>query len=314
MSSRKPLLVTIGISTYNRANGYLKDALRSAINQTYPHIEIIVSDNCSTDSTEAVVKSFGDPRIQYFKQAKNIGANSNFNFCLEKSHGDYFLLLHDDDLIDTDFVEVCIDALGNACPGIIRTGTRIIDENGKARGKTPNIVSGYSTKDLFSAWFLRRTAFYFCSTLFNAQYLKQLGGFKSKTNLFQDVVALVQLAAFYGRVDVSDVKASFRRHGNNAGTSSSSTTYKWSEDSLYLLDLMCSLVPEQADIIKKQGLPYLCRKCYRYIPSIPSSVERWKAYLQIYKQFEYSYSPIRYLCVQQVQSAKRLGKRIVGAF
>lgn len=305
-------LVTIGIPTYNRASGYLKDALRSTINQTYPNIEIIVSDNCSTDNTESVVKSFLDSRIKYFKQEQNIGANNNFNFCLEKSQGDYFLLLHDDDLIDADFVEICMNSLGNAQVGIIRTGTRVIDENGKEKGRTPNIVKGYSTENFFSSWFLRKTAFYSCSTLFNTRYLKQLGGFKSKTNLFQDVAALVRLAALYGRVDVPDVKASFRRHGSNAGASSASTAYKWSEDSLYLLDLMCFLAPNQADVIKKQGLPYLCSKCYRYIPAIHSPIERWKVYLQIYKQFEYSYSPIRYFCAQQIQNAKRLGRKVMG--
>ncbi len=62
-------LVTIAIPTYNRADGYLKQALQSAVNQTYKNIEIVVSDNCSPDNTEAVVRSYTDPRIRYFQQA-----------------------------------------------------------------------------------------------------------------------------------------------------------------------------------------------------------------------------------------------------
>ena len=59
-------LVTIGIPTFNRANGYLRYALESAIAQTYRNLEIIVSDNCSYDDTEAVVRHYRDPRGQVF--------------------------------------------------------------------------------------------------------------------------------------------------------------------------------------------------------------------------------------------------------
>ena len=110
MSNIKSPLVTIGIPTYNRAKAYLKDAIKSAVDQTYPNIEILISDNGSTDNTQLLVKSFDDPRIRYIKQENNIGANNNFNYCVMNAKGDYFLLLHDDDLIDKDFVEVCIHA------------------------------------------------------------------------------------------------------------------------------------------------------------------------------------------------------------
>ncbi len=50
-------LVTIGIPTYNRADGYLQETLESALAQGYRHMEIIVSDNCSTDDIERVVRT-----------------------------------------------------------------------------------------------------------------------------------------------------------------------------------------------------------------------------------------------------------------
>jgi len=57
-------LVTIAIPTYNRADGYLREALASALNQTYQNIEIIVSDNCSTDNSEAFIRGISDQRIR----------------------------------------------------------------------------------------------------------------------------------------------------------------------------------------------------------------------------------------------------------
>jgi glycosyltransferase involved in cell wall biosynthesis len=103
-------LVTIAIPTYNRADGYLRQTLESALNQTYPNLDILVSDNCSVDDTAKLVTSFPDPRIRYIKHQVNVGQTNNFNFCLREAKGDYFLLLPDDDLIDHDFVETCIEA------------------------------------------------------------------------------------------------------------------------------------------------------------------------------------------------------------
>ena len=145
-------LVTIGIPTYNRADGYLKDAIKSAMIQTYQNIEIVVSDNCSADNTEAFIKSLDEPRIRYHRHAENIGANNNFNYCLKMAKGDYFLLLHDDDMIDHNFVEACMDA-GNykTEKGILRTGTRIIDAEGKLLDEYPNHVVGLSTEEFFMA-------------------------------------------------------------------------------------------------------------------------------------------------------------------
>ena len=103
-------LVSIGIPTFNRAEGFLIDAIKSATRQSYSNIEIIIADNCSADNTESVVQSIGDPRILYFRHDHNIGPENNFNFCLNQVKGAFFLLLHDDDLIDKDFVEVCLQA------------------------------------------------------------------------------------------------------------------------------------------------------------------------------------------------------------
>jgi glycosyltransferase involved in cell wall biosynthesis len=74
MTKSSQPLVTIAMPTYNRADGFLKQALQSAVSQTYANIEIIVSDNCSTDNTESVVKEMKDPRIRYFKHSENMGA------------------------------------------------------------------------------------------------------------------------------------------------------------------------------------------------------------------------------------------------
>ena len=294
MANSNPPLVSIGIPTYNRADCFLKQALQSAVNQTYGNIEIIVSDNCSTDHTEDLVNEFSDSRIKYIKHNNNIGANNNFNFCVNRAKGDYFLLLHDDDLIDPDLVETCMDVVNNDIHiGVVFTGSRVIDEDGKILSENPNRVKGLSTADFFLNWFSGNIALYLCSTLFNTKRLKEIGGFKSRTNHFQDVVAEVLLAAKYGSANVYGVKASFRRHSSNMGGAVSEIE-PWCQDCLYLLDIMCELAPESEARIRREGMPYFCRKNYRLASTIESPIERLKVYLLIYRTFDYCYSPFSY--------------------
>jgi len=308
MSESKRPLVTIGICTYNRAEGYLQDALRSAVAQEYPNLEIVVSDNASTDRTEEVVNAFEDPRIRYFKQPRNLGVNGNFNFCLEQARGAYFLLLHDDDVIDPDFIEVCMDAAKDETHhGLIRTGTRVIDDVGRVKREVPNRVGGLSTADFFLGWFEKKTALYFCSTLFHTARLKEIGGFQSKTELFQDVVAYAELAASHGRVDVEEVKASFRQHGSNNG--SSARVVDWCEDSRYVLDVMCRVAPESADTIRREGLRYFTRTNYRHTDKIPAPLERARMYWNVYRRFDRTYSPFQYFYSKQLRRLERLTGR-----
>lgn len=289
-------LVTIAIPTYNRADSYLKQAIQSALNQTYSNIEIIVSDNCSTDHTEALVRSFNDSRIQYFKQSRNIGMVNNANFCLDKAKGAYFIQFHSDDLLDHDFVSVCMQAVNDDTNvGIIITGTRIIDEEGNVVREDTNKAEGCSTTDFMLSWFEYKVPLYLCSTLYNTRRLQELGGFRSKTDQYEDCVALFQLAAKFGRKDIRDVKASFRRHSHNTGSAASMKD--WCEDSLYLLDIMCNLAGDKPELVRSKGMLSLCLANYSRIKSRGkrSPIERMNAYWFVYKTFEYVYSPIHYI-------------------
>lgn len=296
MADHNHPLISIAMPTCNRADSYLRQAIQSAVAQTYPNIEIIVSDNCSTDNTEQLVKSFNDSKIRYFRQSKNIGMVPNSNFCLDEAKGAYFILLHDDDLLDHDFVSNCMNAVNDDTNiGIILTGARVIDEEGTMISEDTNKAGGCSTTDLVLCWFKHEVPLYCCNTLYNTKGLKELGGFKSKTNLYEDCAALFLLAAKYGRKDIPTVNASFRRHSHNTGTAV--PIKDWCEDSLYLLNIMCNLSKDEKELLRQKGLRYFCRQTYHYtkFKKMRSRIERCYTYWLVYKTFEYVYSPIQYL-------------------
>lgn len=94
--------VSIIIPVYN-GEKYVSEAIKSALNQTYKNIEVIVIDDGSEDKTETICKSFGK-KIKYFKK-KNGGVSSALNLAIKKMRGDYFSWLSHDDLYYPEKIE-----------------------------------------------------------------------------------------------------------------------------------------------------------------------------------------------------------------
>ena len=103
-------LVSVITPTYNRPE-YLKAALKSAIEQTYQNIEIIVSDNCSPQNIQSIIESFNDSRIRYFRNQSNLGMFTNTINAFKKARGKYVASLLDDDLWEKDFLAQLVPAL-----------------------------------------------------------------------------------------------------------------------------------------------------------------------------------------------------------
>lgn len=91
--------ISICIPQYNRIQ-YLLRSLQIIENQTYPEIELVISDDCSTDETESEIKNliptYKYP-IVYYKNEVNKGYDFNYRKCIELGSGDYCLVIGNDD-------------------------------------------------------------------------------------------------------------------------------------------------------------------------------------------------------------------------
>ncbi len=126
-------LVTVGVPVYN-GEEYLERALSSILAQSYSHLEILISDNCSTDGTAAICRRVAatDPRISYVLQDRNIGAFENFQFLLDRARGEYFMWQAADDDAEPELVEKLVAALeANPDYSVAGTDVRVIDEAGR---------------------------------------------------------------------------------------------------------------------------------------------------------------------------------------
>lgn len=123
--------VSIIIPVYNGAN-YLREAIDSAISQTYKNIEIIVVNDGSSDNgeTEKIALSYGD-KIRYFKK-ENGGSSSALNLGIKMMTGDYFSWLSHDDLYEPNKIEKVVEKIDEKSKDrqIVICGCKLIDKNG----------------------------------------------------------------------------------------------------------------------------------------------------------------------------------------
>ena len=121
-------LVSIVIPVYNGSN-YLREAIDSALAQTYKNFEIIVVNDGSKDNTEEIAKSYGD-KIRYFSKP-NGGISSTLNFGIKNMRGDYFSWLSHDDLYYPNKIERAVEELSKLenKNTIIISEWECIDEN-----------------------------------------------------------------------------------------------------------------------------------------------------------------------------------------
>jgi hypothetical protein len=109
--ARRPS-VSIGVPVYN-GEAFVADALASVAAQTFTDYEVVISDNASTDGTQAICEAQArrDPRIRYHRNPTNVGVDRNFDRCLELSTGEYFLILAHDDRLHPQYLERVVAVL-----------------------------------------------------------------------------------------------------------------------------------------------------------------------------------------------------------
>ena len=120
--------VSVCIPAYNYGE-FIGEAIQSVLDQTFGNFELIIVDNCSTDNTYEIVKSFKDKRIKYHRNSRNIGMVKNFNRCKSFSKGEYLLFICADDKISPQMLEIASKVLDeNQDVAVVYSACYTIDE------------------------------------------------------------------------------------------------------------------------------------------------------------------------------------------
>ena len=148
-------LVSICLPVYN-AEKTIGKTIASILTQTYPGIELIVVDNCSTDNSVEIARSFHDPRIRIIQYNIHVPyAELSWNRCFQYATGGYLALFHADDIYLPEMVAHQIKLFGkySSLAGVFTLGN-IINNDDIITGtfKIPEEVKGhypYTYKELF---------------------------------------------------------------------------------------------------------------------------------------------------------------------
>ena len=103
-------LVSFCLSTYKRGS-ILKSTLESIQRQNFHDYEVIVSDNDSEESGRGIIISMNDSRFKYFANGENLGMKPSFNKSLERSSGEYIVMMADDDPVYLDMLSTLIELI-----------------------------------------------------------------------------------------------------------------------------------------------------------------------------------------------------------
>jgi glycosyltransferase involved in cell wall biosynthesis len=125
--------VSIGLTVYN-GEQFLHEAVDAFLGQTFADFELILSDNCSTDATEAIGRAYAekDPRVRYSRNANNLGLAGNHNRVVELARGEYCKWAAADDICLPQYLARCVEVLESE-PGVVLAypQTQFVDTAGQ---------------------------------------------------------------------------------------------------------------------------------------------------------------------------------------
>lgn len=208
-------LVSIITPLYNGEN-YIAEAIQSVLSQNYPHFELLVINDGSTDHSHDVISPFlGDKRIRYFEK-ENGGVASARNFALQRARGTWIGFLDQDDRWLPDKLTNQITALQRQPDAaLIHSRQAYIDAGG-------NPINDYS-KDwvdslqghCFSSLF-NRNRIAVLTVLLNKEVLISIGAFNEKTSMVDDYELWLRICYRYPIAFLDEVVAEYRLHDKNA--------------------------------------------------------------------------------------------------
>lgn len=216
MSKEKPLL-SFCIPTYNRGE-IIERTIKHIISYKSSNIEIIVSDNCSEDNTESLIKKLNDSRIKYYKNNRNYGITFNIVKSLERGSGEYLFLLSDEDSVQLEAIPKIIKIIELNRDASVFLGT-VIKQNNSVYMQYENQTF---SKGQIALWEVGFTHHYMSGIIYKREKIDfdiLYSELNKESNGLMDVyphVFIVNLCCYEGDVvTIKDTIVSLRDMGEN---------------------------------------------------------------------------------------------------
>lgn len=226
--------IDILLTTYN-GEKYLKEQIDSILNQTYTNFRLLISDDCSKDSTIKILKEYEqkDNRIKVFLQEKNLGYVKNFEFLLTKVENEIYALSDQDDVWNNDKVEKTYKKLKEEDADLVFTDLEIVNEKLKTINSSFNDYMFLSRKIKKYYKDYRLQYLYNCITgctlMSKKKYLEKIIPIPMDSKYVIHDTWIGLIVALNGKIAYLDeATIKYRQHGNNQ-VGSNHTSHKYTK-------------------------------------------------------------------------------------
>lgn len=223
---QKPL-VTIICLCYNHEQ-FVVESLNSVLNQSYKNIELIIADDCSTDSSEKTIKNWLEnyPDIQFISNETNLGNTKTFNKALKIAKGDYVIDLAADDVLLPNCVEKQIDTFLNSNQkklAIVYGNAEIISENKQHLryyyevNHEKKVLKKPATGDIYSSILSQSSMICSVASMVKREVLDELKGYDENL-AYEDLDLWIRTARNYNFEFIDSVLIQKRELENSLGS------------------------------------------------------------------------------------------------
>lgn len=207
-------VVSVLIGLYNEEQ-YIEPALKSLQDQTFEDFEVVVVDDCSTDSSAEIVRSFNDPRIRLLENDENLGLTKSLNRALDTAEGKYIARQDADDLSHPARLEREVAYLeSREDVALVGTGAYLINNEGEIQQER-KVLETVSFEDL-----VEKNHIIHGSILARTDVFKSVGGYDELFRYSQDLDMWLRIAEDYNIRNIPDPLYYFRIHDNSVYFSS----------------------------------------------------------------------------------------------
>ncbi len=229
--------VSILMNCYN-GEAYLKEAIDSVYSQSFKDWRIVFIDNCSTDRSAEIAKSYGS-KLEYYKTEKNIPFGAARNYGLQRCHGVYASFLDVDDVYYDNTLETLVNEIEDTDYLLVYGGHTNIDSSGSVIGSyTPSIKKGRIFKELLLQFDIPTAT----SILNLSRFQKSRLNYDSNILVSAEYCLFLQLSVKNKFKSIGGEVAKYRIHG--ASLTSKNLPYLY-DDRVYTLD---KIIYENTDI------------------------------------------------------------------
>lgn len=256
-------LISVIMPCYN-SDEHVANSIRSALNQTYRDIELVIVDDGSTDNSQTIISSFDDQRIRFIKQ-DNKGVCVARNTALKEAQGEYIAFLDSDDTWASDCLEKLYSALHkDHMAAMAYCGWQNVGVPGP--GGAPFIPPDYERPDK-ATLLLQSCRWPIHAALTRHKVIKKFGGFDERFKTAEDFYLWLRIGTFYKIVLVPEILAFYLHHAGPQASKDLSRLAldKWFAQRVFIHNnqgYMQKLGKKQVRLIVDGGLLQKGYECY----------------------------------------------------